>query len=168
VAGGGGSTRGWGDGVCGRELSQDCGIWLPGSCSGPESPCAVRAPQVNWRPVFWEDTQVGAGQCRGGRCPGTPPPRHVRLPRGSARTLLASAPQAALPIIREYLAEADVIKLSDADLEALLGVRLATALINPAAVGPQRHGPAGWRIGMALEGRELSQASPPVRHAKRP
>lgn len=43
-------------------------------------------------------------------------------------------PQAAKPIIVEYLQGADILKFSDADLLALLGIKLSMALINPGAI----------------------------------
>ncbi|KAG2498363.1 hypothetical protein HYH03_003622 [Edaphochlamys debaryana] len=77
---------------------------------------AVVLVDVNWRPVFWEDTE------------------------------------AAKPIIMEYLQHADLIKLSDADLEALLGMKLSLALINPGAVAAHFPSAKGVLITAGQEG----------------
>lgn len=53
---------------------------------------------VNWRPVFWEDTD------------------------------------AAKKTILEFLDLADIVKISDADLEYLYEMQFVTALLNPCTV----------------------------------
>ncbi|GIL84205.1 hypothetical protein Vretimale_15840 [Volvox reticuliferus] len=68
------------------------------------------------------------------------------------RPVFWSDAEAAKKIILEYLTSADIIKLSDADLEALLGIKLALALINPAAVAERLPNARGVLITAGAEG----------------
>ncbi|KAG2424047.1 hypothetical protein HXX76_014868 [Chlamydomonas incerta] len=67
---------------------------------------------------------------------------------------------AAKRVIMEYLQSADVIKLSDADLEALMGISLALALINPGAVAERFPNARGILITAGQEGASYSFRSP--------
>lgn len=50
------------------------------------------------------------------------------------RPVFWADPEAAKQVTKEYLSDADVVKLSDADLLAIWGVKLETALLNPCSV----------------------------------
>ncbi|PNW73509.1 hypothetical protein CHLRE_13g561850v5 [Chlamydomonas reinhardtii] len=67
---------------------------------------------------------------------------------------------AAKRVIMEYLQSADVIKLSDADLEALMGISLALALINPGAVAERFPNARGVLVTAGQEGASYSFRSP--------
>lgn len=61
-------------------------------------------------------------------------------------------PEAAKPVIREYLRLAHVVKLSDADLLALYGVELEAALLNPCRVADLLPGAEGVLVTAGGEG----------------